>query len=242
MATKSKQQTRTQSATLEFDEQALQSTMQEFLKDEKKENPGILNFATIAGFAMLFICLTYLIQLMGLTIGPDLSTFVSVLPLIGGILVTLVGFGFFVGDRKDEKKNKKGNRSQKYSYNKEFDVVGGEESFKKNHFKTKNAKESNLNNDLDVDFEQFVYGSSESGKKSVNSYAHRESKKLMKSRTDKKWAGVCGGIAKYFGISSTVVRLLFVIATFMGYGSAILIYIGLSIAMPKEPVDLLDDF
>jgi len=242
MATQSKQHFQAQSGTLEFDERDLQSTMQEFLKDEKKESQGILNFATIAGFAMLFVCLTYLIQLLGLSIGPDLSTFVSVLPLIGGILVTLVGFGFFVGDRRDERKSKKNNRNRKYSYNKEFDVVGGENSFSKKNDKSSTGNAKNLSNDLDVDFEQFAYGSSSANKNTVNSYAYRETKKLMKSRTDKKWAGVCGGIAKYFGISSTVVRLLFVIATFMGYGSAILIYIGLSIAMPKEPIDMLDDF
>lgn len=64
----------------------------------------------------------------------------------------------------------------------------------------------------------------------------------MKSRSDKKFAGVCGGLAKYFGISSTVARLLFVIAFFMTSGTSLLIYIGLSLAMPKEPVELMDDF
>ena len=34
-----------------------------------------------------------------------------------------------------------------------------------------------------------------------------EGKKLYKSSTDKKIAGVCGGIAEYFNIDSTVVRL-----------------------------------
>ena len=33
-------------------------------------------------------------------------------------------------------------------------------------------------------------------------------KRLMLSRTDKKLAGVCGGIAEYFDMDSTIVRLL----------------------------------
>jgi phage shock protein PspC (stress-responsive transcriptional regulator) len=64
----------------------------------------------------------------------------------------------------------------------------------------------------------------------------------MKSRSDKKWAGVCGGLSKYFGISATVVRFIFVAAFFMGWGASLLVYFGLSLAMPKEPVEMMDDF
>ncbi|MCM8900703.1 PspC domain-containing protein [Caldicoprobacter algeriensis] len=38
-------------------------------------------------------------------------------------------------------------------------------------------------------------------------------KKLYLSETDKKIAGVCGGIAEYFGIDSTLVRLVWVLAS-----------------------------
>ena len=37
-------------------------------------------------------------------------------------------------------------------------------------------------------------------------------KKLYKSSTDKKLCGVCGGLAKYFGIDSTIVRLILAFA------------------------------
>lgn len=64
----------------------------------------------------------------------------------------------------------------------------------------------------------------------------------MKSRIDKKFNGVCGGIAKYFGISSTIARLLFVILFFMSGGTSLLIYIGLSLVIPKEPLEPVEDF
>lgn len=38
-------------------------------------------------------------------------------------------------------------------------------------------------------------------------------KKLYLSETDKKIAGVCGGIAEYFGVDSTLVRLIWVLAS-----------------------------
>nr|MBP6323371.1 PspC domain-containing protein [Fusobacteriaceae bacterium] len=41
-------------------------------------------------------------------------------------------------------------------------------------------------------------------------------KKLTKSRHDKKISGVCGGIAEFFDVDVTVVRLLWVLFTFMG--------------------------
>ena len=60
-------------------------------------------------------------------------------------------------------------------------------------------------------------------------------KKLCKSSTDKKIFGVCGGLAKYFGIDSTLVRLAFVLFCLLG-GSGILLYLICAIVMPNEYV------
>ena len=59
-------------------------------------------------------------------------------------------------------------------------------------------------------------------------------RKLYKSETDKMLAGVCGGIAEYFNIDSTLVRIGLVFFTFCG-GSGILLYIIALIAMPSRP-------
>ena len=58
-------------------------------------------------------------------------------------------------------------------------------------------------------------------------------KKLYRSKTDRKIAGVCGGIAEYFGIDSTLVRLGWILFTFAG-GSGILAYIIAWIIMPDR--------
>ncbi len=58
-------------------------------------------------------------------------------------------------------------------------------------------------------------------------------KKLYLSATDKKLCGVCGGIAEYFEIDSTVVRLLLVLFVCLG-GSGILAYIIAALVMPKR--------
>lgn len=56
-------------------------------------------------------------------------------------------------------------------------------------------------------------------------------KQLVLSDSDKKIAGVCGGIAKYFGIDSTLVRIIAVIFTLAG-GAGILLYVVGWIFMP----------
>jgi len=59
-------------------------------------------------------------------------------------------------------------------------------------------------------------------------------KKLQRSQQDKMIAGVCSGLADYFDIDVTWVRIAFVIAVIAG-ASGILAYIILWIAVPKKP-------
>lgn len=66
------------------------------------------------------------------------------------------------------------------------------------------------------------------------------SKKLYRSRQDKMLAGVCAGIAEYFEIDPTIVRLGFAIFVF-AYGSGVLAYILCAIIIPERPYDYIED-
>ncbi|MGH3859525.1 PspC domain-containing protein [Actinokineospora sp.] len=57
---------------------------------------------------------------------------------------------------------------------------------------------------------------------------------LRRSRTDKMLAGVCGGIAKTLGIDAALVRIGLVVATILGFGTGVLIYLACWILMPEE--------
>ena len=59
-------------------------------------------------------------------------------------------------------------------------------------------------------------------------------RKLYRSRTDRKLAGVCGGLAKYFGADATLIRVLFVVLAVLG-GSGLVIYLAMWIIVPNEP-------
>jgi len=213
----------------EFDDHELQTTLRDFFEEEPKEKTGILNIATIAGIAMFFVATLYILQLLGLSIGGGIDELVSVLPVIGALLISLVGFGFLVGDRKNAKKIQKKQRQQRRDYfNKEFGSQTGE-------------------NKKDFSFDKEFMGKSfgkkkadRSGSAAFDNYAFQQSKKLYRSRTDKKVRGVCGGLAKYFGISSTIIRFLFIVTFFAGSGASLLVYVALAFAIDKEPPELMD--
>ena len=59
-------------------------------------------------------------------------------------------------------------------------------------------------------------------------------KRLVRSQDDRMFAGVAGGVAEYFGLDSTLVRLFFVLTCIFGGGFGFLLYIILWIIMPEE--------
>lgn len=59
--------------------------------------------------------------------------------------------------------------------------------------------------------------------------------KIYLERFDKKIAGVCGGLAQYFKIDSSFIRLIFIVTTVCGFGIPILIYLACWLVFPKGP-------
>ena len=58
-------------------------------------------------------------------------------------------------------------------------------------------------------------------------------KKLYKSNNDKKLCGVCGGLADYFDIDSTIVRLIWIFLV-LCVGTGILAYFVAALIMPEK--------
>ena len=59
-------------------------------------------------------------------------------------------------------------------------------------------------------------------------------KKLFRSKNNKKICGVCGGLAKYFNMDPTIVRLVAVVLTLAG-GCGVLAYIIAAFIIPENP-------
>lgn len=60
-----------------------------------------------------------------------------------------------------------------------------------------------------------------------------EQKLLRRSRTDRSIAGVCGGLANYFGIDSTILRIVMLCLILFG-GMSLWVYIVMWLLIPEE--------
>lgn len=59
-------------------------------------------------------------------------------------------------------------------------------------------------------------------------------KKLYRSRNEKMLGGVCGGLAEYFGIDPTWVRLIFIFFSLLA-GFALILYLIMWVVVPLRP-------
>ena len=59
-------------------------------------------------------------------------------------------------------------------------------------------------------------------------------RKLYRSKTTRKLAGICGGLAEYFGVDATLIRVLVVLRAVLG-GSGLVLYLAMWIIVPNEP-------
>jgi phage shock protein C len=60
-------------------------------------------------------------------------------------------------------------------------------------------------------------------------------RRLYRCRSNRVLAGVAGGVAEYFDLDPTLVRVLWFVSVFFG-GISLVLYMGLAIIMPLEPL------
>jgi phage shock protein C len=58
--------------------------------------------------------------------------------------------------------------------------------------------------------------------------------RLMRSRRERMWAGVAGGLAEYFDLDPNLVRVLWVAATILSHGAGVAVYILLWVILPRD--------
>ena len=61
-------------------------------------------------------------------------------------------------------------------------------------------------------------------------------RKLYRSRTDSMIAGVCGGLAEYFGVDTILVRIAAVVLALTAHGAGLLAYLIFWIIVPQKPI------
>jgi phage shock protein C len=61
------------------------------------------------------------------------------------------------------------------------------------------------------------------------------STRIYRSRTERVLAGVAGGLARYFDVDPTIIRLVWALALFATGPIALLLYIVCALVIPREP-------
>mgnify|MGYP006285537939 CR=1 FL=1 len=162
---------------------------------EEQESGSIWNVPTISGLALILVGVIYLLTEMGVWNGIDVTFLASTLPIIGGVLIILLGFG--VLSWRPKRKQKKKTKAVEASTGKKKVVEEPE------------PEEKEEEDD--------------------------DRKRLTRSLTNKKIAGVCGGIAEYINVDPTLVRIAFVVGTIASGGWPFFFaYLALAYVMPKE--------
>lgn len=64
----------------------------------------------------------------------------------------------------------------------------------------------------------------------------RLSRSLVRPRMEKKLAGVCAGLANYFGVDVTLIRILVVVLSIWPPGVGLIFYLVCWVVMPQEPL------
>lgn len=215
-------------STVNISDRELQATLQDFLEEnEKKTKKSIWNISTISGLAFVITAFSFIghsiaTDIIGLQAISGVYTLMSFLPYLAG---ALLGISLITMFKSSGNKEKKIEREEKVRVQETYDKLDAFLYTEKEQKKDKHRRSA-----------------STATSSAFDRISVQTGQKLYKSRTDQYISGVCGGLAKYLGISSTVIRVIFLAALFLGYGSFFLVYIALAIVMPKEPISLMDDF
>lgn len=62
----------------------------------------------------------------------------------------------------------------------------------------------------------------------IDNNGHVPSNTFRLDKANGKFMGVCSGLARYFGVDVTLMRVVWVLATLLGFGSLILVYLAIA--------------
>ncbi|WP_420454462.1 PspC domain-containing protein [Rubrivirga sp.] len=213
---------------------------------EEKES-GFWNLQTASGIGLIGLGALYSLQLLGLfPIGSEiLYNLVQVLPIFAAVLIMLTGFGVLSWSpaaRRRRKARKRAARRRRQQQRVQRKTVGR---------RTRRSSDDAAGQTASRAFRQaeraLRTAGRAAGRATDQAFARRAEARrsgrvrLAKDRKNRKITGVAAGMANYFGLDPTVVRIGWVIAAIFSNGAAILPYLILTAVLKDEDDDALDD-
>ena len=208
---------------------------------EEKKQAGFWNLQTASGMGLIGLGVLYSIQQLGfLPFGFDLSGLVQVLPIFAAVLIMLTGFGVLSWSpaaRRRAKARKRAARRRRQRRN-VSKTVGREPRDEAG----RRAASAFAQAEKALGVAGQAAGRAVEEAKARRAAARRKGRtRLLKDRANRKLTGLSAGMANYFGLDPTVVRIGWVLATIFTQGGAIVPYIILSMITGSEDEDPADD-
>ena len=203
---------------------------------EEKKQAGFWNLQTASGMGLIGMGMLYSLQQLGvLGLGLDLSWFVQVLPIFAAVLIMLTGFGVLSWSpaaRRRAKARKRAARRRRQRRNASRGKTVGRAPRDEAGQRAASAF-AQAEKALGVAGQ--AAGRAVDEAKARRAAARREGRtRLLKDRANRKLTGLSAGMANYFGLDPTVVRIGWVLATLFTQGGAIVPYIILSMITGNE--------
>lgn len=199
---------------------------------EEDKNEGFLNLQTGAGLGLIGLGGLYALQILGLfTLAPGLiDTLVSVMPVLASILIMLTGFGVLSWSPAARRRRVARKRAARLRARQK--TMGRDA-------RRSRTREVGRGSDALKTAERLARKAGRAASDSATRTAarieanKRKNYRLAKNRRERKLSGVAAGIADYFGLEPTIVRIAFVLAAIFGQGAGVLLYIILAFALPN---------
>ncbi len=210
---------------------------------EAKTKEGFWNLQTASGMGLIGLGALYSLQQIGLfPLGsPILAELAQILPVFAAILIMLTGFGVLSWSPAARRRKKARKRAAR---------------LRRQQRKTmgRRTRPDEAGRRAASAFEQAEKVLRSAGRTASRATSRATSdafkrrsrarsagyKRLAKDRENRKMSGVAAGMANYFGLDPTIVRIGWVVATIFSQGVALIPYIVLSMILPNE-ADLDDD-
>ncbi|MEM1117729.1 MAG: PspC domain-containing protein [Bacteroidota bacterium] len=214
---------------------------------EEKKKEGFWNLQTASGMGLIGLGALYSLQLIGLfTLGsPILAQLAAVLPVLAAILIMLTGFGVLSWSpaaRRRRKARERAARARRQRQARARKTMGrsreGDQAGRKASRAFEQAEKALRSAGRTA--------GRTAGRAKDEAFARRAKarrsgyRRLAKDRRNRKLTGVAAGMANYFGLDPTIVRIGWVVATIFSQGTALIPYAVLSMILKNEE-DLRDD-
>ena len=206
------------------------------LEEEAEEDrqAGFWNLQTASGMGMIGLGALYSLQQLGLLqLGSNvLYELVQILPIFAAVLIMLTGFGVLSWSPATRRRNKARKRAARLR-RQQRKTLG--RRARREDVAARTAAQA-----FDQ-AERALRAAGRSASRATDQAFKRRAKarraghvRLAKDRRNRKLTGVAAGMARYFGLDPTVVRIGWVVATIFSQGAALLPYFLLSMILPDQ--------